>query len=345
MKKDIGFIAIGQGGGNIGQLFEELDYSVLYVNTSAEDLKTLDKAKHKHHIQGGEGCNKDRDKAKNLVVKDFEGIFNKVEQTLEEEFVFVVFTTGGGTGSGASPMLIDLLMQQTDKKIGAICVLPARNEPIKALINSYECFKELEEIEGMGATFILDNKKDNKFSINKNFVGLFDSFIGMPTHHSTKGNIDTAEIKELLSTRGASIITKMSKTTSETSRLISSFSQNIFAPMQADKVIAYIGLSAASQIDLNAVTKETGTCLDIFQGVNADNTICVLAGLTYPYAELEQMKEKVEEGKETVTKNLLTTGETKLSDGINFLNGVKKKMAATNTKDDVSDVFSKYLKK
>ena len=53
MKENISFIAIGQGGGNIGSLFENLGHNVLYINTSQEDLKTLDEAKHKYHVKGG----------------------------------------------------------------------------------------------------------------------------------------------------------------------------------------------------------------------------------------------------------------------------------------------------
>ena len=64
MKNKIAFVAVGQAGGNIGRLFEQKGFSVLYVNTSQEDLDTLDHAKFKHHITGGEGCNKDRRKAK-----------------------------------------------------------------------------------------------------------------------------------------------------------------------------------------------------------------------------------------------------------------------------------------
>ena len=52
MKNKIAFIAVGQAGGNIGQLFERRGYTVLYINTSQEDLDTLEKAKFKYHIRG-----------------------------------------------------------------------------------------------------------------------------------------------------------------------------------------------------------------------------------------------------------------------------------------------------
>ena len=346
MKKNIGFIPVGQGGGNIGYLFEEAGYNALYLNTSEEDLATLSKAKHKHHIKGGEGCHKDRDKAKILIKNDFKEIMKKVEQTLEEEYLFVIFTTGGGTGSGCSPMLIDLLTRRTNKTVGAICVLPSREEPLKTFINSYEAFKELEEIKRIGATFVLDNAKFEKFSLNKDFVDLFNSFIEIPTQQSYKGNIDVAEIKEMLSTRGAAIISKMTKATSDTSRLIQSFSQNKFAPLQQDEVITYIGLSAATPIEVSAITKEVGTCLDIFQGINAENTICGLFGLTYPYSELEQMKVKIDGNKAAITKNLTATSEKKLAEGINFLNEIRKPEAnQIEPEEDMDDVFSKYLNK
>ena len=74
MKKKISFVAVGQAAGNIGRLFEQKGYAVIYVNTSQEDLDTLENAKFKYHIPQGEGCNKDRRKAKQLVIDDFDNI-------------------------------------------------------------------------------------------------------------------------------------------------------------------------------------------------------------------------------------------------------------------------------
>ena len=338
MKDNIGFIAVGQAGGNIGILFQRAGYKVLCINTSPEDLKTLKEAKHIYHITGGEGCNKDRNKAKDLIIKDFDKLLKKVSQILQEEYINVIFSSGGGTGSGSSPMLIDLLTQNTNKKVGAITILPSFSEPFKTAINAYECFTELERIEDMGATFVLDNNKADKFSINREFVPLFNSLIDIPRHHNFKGNIDIAEIKELLSTRGATIISKMLKKSSDTSQLIKSFKENIFAPMESDSVIKYLGLSASTRIDIDAITREVGIPLDIFQGHNSEHTICILAGLSFPYSALQEIKEKVDSNRDTISKSL--THETRLSDGINFLSDVKNK----NKPEKVSakDIFSKY---
>ncbi len=41
-------MAIGQAGGNIGRLLEEKGFTVLFINTSKEDLDTLDNSKFKY---------------------------------------------------------------------------------------------------------------------------------------------------------------------------------------------------------------------------------------------------------------------------------------------------------
>ena len=87
MKNKIAFVAVGQAGGNIGQLFEQKGYNVLYINTSQEDLDTLEKAKFKYHIPNGEGCNKDRRKAKQLVIDDFDQIAAEIETKIKSELI------------------------------------------------------------------------------------------------------------------------------------------------------------------------------------------------------------------------------------------------------------------
>lgn len=44
IRSDVGFVCIGQAAGNIGLLFEEKGYNVLYINTSLEDLALLKNA-------------------------------------------------------------------------------------------------------------------------------------------------------------------------------------------------------------------------------------------------------------------------------------------------------------
>ena len=347
MKNQIAFITVGQAGGNIGSLFEKDGFEVLNFNTAPQDLATLTHAKHKYHIKGGEGCSRDRDMAKHLAKNDLEAMLEKVKQTLPQEYIFVIFSLGGGTGSGTSPMLIELIIHGLNKKVGAITVMPSNGEQIRTLVNAFECFKELESIDGMCATFVLDNNRaiSDKFALNNAFFELFLSFLEIPTHHNAKGNIDTAEIKEMLSTPGAAIISKLAKTANNTSGLIQSFRENIFAPPEDDAKIKYLGISSNININIESVIKETGTCLEVFSGVNPDSTICMFCGLTFPYTVLENFRVNVEKNKDAITN--IFKKETRLGAGIDLLQGVSSTGAksATVEKSDIEDILSKFMKK
>lgn len=346
MKNKVGLIAIGQAGGNIGIKLQEKGYNVLFMNTSEEDLETLDTAKFKHHIKGGEGCNKDRNKAKELVIENFEEIFQDIESKIKEEFIYVIFSAGGGTGSGASPMLIDLLIQNAKKKVGAITIIPSEKEPLKTHINAYECFKELADIEGLGSTIILDNNAcENKLSINKDFIELFDMMMNIPNNRDVRGNIDKAELKEIIETRGMLTITSVDQKESTIANLIDTFKNNIYVPIEKDKVITYIGILSSGQLELTEVQKEVGSYLDVFQGFAEGQTVCVLAGLSFPFTRLEEIKNKVMESQEEVKRNLQATRENKLKDDINFLDGLKEKDNVTTKSNTAKDIFAKYRKK
>lgn len=185
MKEEYGFLCVGQAASNIGVQFERLGYNVLYVNTSSEDLNLLKDSSHKYHVEGGEGCAKDRDKAKALLANDIDTLVDLVRTKLPERLIFVVFASGGGTGSGLSPYLLGVLVEEfgadeydPEKRFAAVTILPTDKEPLQPAINSYNCCKELYDVDGLGAIFFLDNNtRDNKFTINDEFVKGLDEIL------------------------------------------------------------------------------------------------------------------------------------------------------------------------
>ena len=238
MKSKIAFIAIGQAGGNIGQRLEQEGFSVLYLNTSREDLDTLKSAKFKYHIQNGEGCNKDRRKAKQLVIDSYDQISAEIESKLKAEMVFIIFASGGGTGSGAGPMLADLMIEDGNT-VGAITILPNPEESVKAHMNSYECFAELTKIEGLASCFVIDNKNGDKLELNEKFVKDFCDFLEIPEKHkSVAGNIDKAEIMETLKAHGMAVVVR--KKAQESAQVIQALQDNLFAPIEQDRAVKYI---------------------------------------------------------------------------------------------------------
>lgn len=347
MKKEIGIIAVGQAAGNIGLKLQEKGYNVLFINASDEDLETLKQAKFKYHIPGGQGCNKNRNKAKELTVENFDAIYAEIESKIKETFIYVMFSAGGGTGSGSSPMLIDLLIQECNKKVGAITIIPAESEPLKTHINAYECMQELADIDGICSTIVLDNNVcENKLSINKDFVEAFDLMMDMPSHRDVRGNIDKAELKEILETRGMLTITSTDKKDNVVAALLESFKSNIYAPFEGDKVIKYVGIVSSKQIEMQEIEKEVGSYLDVFTGYDNGPTVCVLAGLSLPFTRLEGIKDKVLNSQDTVKRNLKATMENKLKDSINFLDddSLKRSIPTKKAGNAKNDIFAKYRK-
>ncbi|WP_346961352.1 hypothetical protein [Clostridium sp.] len=345
MKNKIAFIAVGQAGGNIGGLLEKRGFDVLYINTSKEDLDIIN-GNFKYHISKGEGCNKNRAKAKQLICEDFDNIYEEIESKIEAELIYIIFASGGGTGSGSSPMLAELLLGE-GKNVGLITILPDTNESVKAHINSYECFAEIDDIEGLSSCFILDNKNKNKISINGLFVDAFCSFINIPEKHkSIKGNIDKSEIMETLYASGASII--VSENTN-TNTIIEKFNDNIFAPIEDNKVIKYISISIAGNTKIEHIQKKVGIPLDTFKTYNKDKTICCLSGLSLPSTRIKEILKVINANKDNITKNLKSTKIEGMNKKFNFLGEleedknkkIKKEEKSSNGK---KDIMSKYLK-
>ncbi len=343
MKNKISFVAVGQAGGNIGQLFEKKGYSVLYVNTSKEDLDTLEEAKFKYHISGGEGCNKDRRKAKQLIIEDFDNIAREIESKARADMIFVVFASGGGTGSGAGPMLADLLLDE-GMTVGVVTIIPSPAESVKSHINSYECFSELTGIPQTSACFILDNARGERLERNGVFADDFAAFLEIPgKHKSIKGNIDRAEIMETLKAHGMAVLARDNDT--ESASLIQALKDGIYAPMETDRAVKYLTASLAWNVQMADLERAFGTPVDNFQTFNKDETLCCLSGLTYPLARLEEVYDKVVASKELIEKNLTAARESGMRKGINFLAEMDCPVKGREAKKPQTkrDIMSKYL--
>lgn len=331
VKDKCGFLAIGAYGGNQCVPFYKKEYPTLFINTAIQDLNSLTDVdeKYKYHIPGGEGCNKDRRKSKEIFRKDIDNIVNQIREKMPGiEYLFIVGSAGGGTASGILASMKRVAMNDLDlKACPIVTVIPnTKLESVKALINCYETLAEIEKIgDEPGATFILDNDKNsNKLRINEMFFCYLDALLSNQSS-SVLGNVDNAEIEELISTPGMAIISKLGKDKTDTQQLISTFHNNIYAPLEDDNVIKYIGLISAGtgkEIQIEDIYGAVGVPLDCFTGFESDSTICMLAGLSLCYGKMAEIKDKIDANKDTVKRNLTAQKQNRLSDGIGFFDDV-----------------------
>ncbi|QDX91048.1 cell division GTPase (plasmid) [Brevibacillus laterosporus] len=179
-----GFIGIGQGGGKIVDTFagirnpinNEPAYPVLCLNTNMGDLKSLKNVDKNNRVslKGKEferGAGMDPSKGKLAVQANGQIVFNEINRVLKDADVIVVAASlGGGTGTGAINMVIDVVADFVGKPVMAIVSLP--NPHIDENLNAYYALKELtpklQEMrkDKQGNTYrvlenltIIDNKK------------------------------------------------------------------------------------------------------------------------------------------------------------------------------------------
>ena len=342
---EIGFIAVGQAGGNLGNQFESKGHTILYINTSRKDLDTLSDAKNKFQIPGADGAAQDRNNAQDSVIDNWDTLNIRIDEVIKEKIIFVIFSAAGGTGSGASPMLMERMIQDNPgRRIGAIAILPGVNEPPQAQANAWSCLQELKKLDDTGPIFIVDNNtRKDKFTLNDEFVELFESFLRLPEIADKRGVTDSADLKRALDCCGCAVLAKLQQNQNSTAELLNSLENNIFAPMENDGVIEYILLSMSSYIEMEEFKSKVGEPMAIFLGYNQQQTVCLLSGLSFPDTRLDGMEKLAIEVNERRKKARVQKQEKLTEDkSLDIDLGTAKKQ---KTKLSKEELFAKYRKK
>lgn len=300
MKERILFIPVGQGGGNVGQILEQMGYNCLFINTSYDDLKTIE-AKHKFHIAGTFGCNRDRKKALKYVKESHETISQVIEKRFpQQDLIYFIFTGGGGTGSGLSPILLDIMSRKNPNKYySAIMILPNVKEGLKPQINAIEAFQDLAKVENLRSVMILDNNNvKDKFELNTRFAKMFDILVNI-TIPNPKGVIDTSELETLMTCKGSmylcatrSVKQSMNTSTNLPEDILNSVDSNIFTQFEAGSC-KYLGISKCGEVEDSDMDALVGTPVDTFVGYNNKFNFTIMAGLPYPKARIKELIENV----------------------------------------------------
>lgn len=304
MKEQISILGLGAAGSNIAQLFSELEYSTAILNSSQEDLDVIKNVAHKIKIRNGEGASKNRQAILKLAAESIDEIIENITAVLKNKYIIVIFSAGGGTGSGLSTFICSYLTQ-VGKTVIPVVILPDdTKESIRACENTYNLLAELNNIQGLGATFLLDNSKhEDKFSINNKFVRDMDAFLNI-NNRSQMGNLDKSEIKTLLSTSGVAVLSKQSKSKSTVADVISGLRNGIYADIES-KTLMYLGISTSNKSFLTtSLEKEFGVPYDTFIGYSEATTVTILTGLQLPVQRIKRFEDKVNSMSKIVKENL-----------------------------------------
>lgn len=327
-----GFIGVGQCGGNIANEFAKLGYKAVAINTSSTDLIKLEAIQKTNKLLinvGLQGAGKNPELGRQALEEHVMEVMNLIELVFpsnEVDTLFVCAGLGGGTGSGISPLLSQILIEQ-GYSVCSILTLPSDSESSKTKIASLSAFEEISQIEGIGSCFVIDNAKAS--TILKD-VGLRTKYNKINEHISVKLDdvnkltvvptdiaFDMRDFETLLSSRGSALITsvaigdideiKESQTLAQYVDRALEFSIFADVTMEQVKGCAFLfempegGGQLLTEDAIAKMQQRVGNPFEVFYGIfeskNRKREIkltIVLTGLPFPFERLQGMQQELE---------------------------------------------------
>lgn len=215
LKDQVIFVGLGNFGCKLAKLFYEKGYKAIFANGSEQDLKLLGDTPGVYRFRNHDGFGGDRGRAVDCLSADQE--FMDALQRIKERIVFVCYAAAGSTGSGTAPFVEEILLDGNDddgipsKIVCPITALPSSNEAIIKHQNAYQAILEQQEVEGLGASFFINNeinKTDGYGWINNMFVKLLDAYLTDDSYGEIN-NFDSSEKLVMLKDSGSMIICQL----------------------------------------------------------------------------------------------------------------------------------------
>lgn len=379
----IGLIGIGNFGGQVCEEAVKYDFPAVVINSSTKDLGELSDKIVKFVVGDGNGTGKNRELGREFLLNH--SSFTQDKKLLDflenSDCIYVAASSGGGMGSGAGPVTVDIIMQMytdelghSEKMIGMISTLPDLEESYTAQKNSEEFMKDLLELNV--PYLMYDNNNFNSLTVeemNKKVVSniiadmrvLRGDFI-LPC---TTGGIDQRDILTLNSTPGRIVVDRISPfdesdimEDSIVGTIKKHITKSAHAALVDDKIILASGimynLSADTIKYASSIKRELqstfGEHIADFRNESANNTpeddfvATILAGLTEPTTRIDKAIARRLKIESTITER--KSASTKLNSvqagGLSL--GVKSfgaRTAAAKSKPDIGNILKKYKEK
>ena len=267
---NVSCIGIGNAGSQVAALAgDTLHIPVLAINSSEKDIETLPKSCP--HILIGEekGAGKERSAAKLFLKSSIINILSdeKADEVLKADVIFVISSTGGGTGSGTALMMANIIQEiYASAQVILIGILPTLKEAYSTQINTVAYMEELYKTLGDDTTYMIyDNEKLAKLPstvmmsrINQAIVEDIDVIRGSFQYPTRFSSIDEKDATNIISTPGRIVIASLRNlkekdlddTTIE-NLLIEQFKTNAHCEIQRDKIVKRTGLISLLSERLN----------------------------------------------------------------------------------------------
>ena len=348
-----GVIGCGNAGSQVADLAQTEGFDCFIINSSIRDMSNVHFTQERMALIGdGRGVGKNRAKSlENLKMCIKQQIVNaKVFKDFMEnkEVIFIVSSTGGGTGSGLAPSLLNILQRMyTNTKFILVSILPTDAESFDTLENTVGYMKELSNLNCTYMSY--DNNKASTINglqeINKQIVEDFKVIRGDYIEDSNTDAIDENDMRQIISVPGRLVIGRVENIDSAdlvNELLKDSITNNNYSTDIDDKGVSVYGVMSslntqlAAKFDSNIlnIRRELGEGR-LFKNVTrgTTNKVAVIAnGLKMFTKRINDLVDTVYEMKEAMMdqeKN--TTEATWMSYDLDVLEPAN----TNNTNDDV----------
>ena len=368
----IAVLGIGNAGGQVANVACTKGFNTFCINSSEKDLDIIHEDIPVFLLGNSEGAGKDRRVAKGFVKQFYKDLL-KTEAfdsfIADTDVVFIVSSTGGGTGSGMSIILADILAKVYPNKIFInVGILPTLTDSIGAQRNTLEYMKE---VNALGKGYMLyDNNKFKDLTpssymdlVNREIVSGLCYLRGDYSYKTKYGMIDDADMFKLLTVPGMINVSFfegfMEKDLDDGVRLDSFISKvmrtNSTCQLDKDRIIKRMGVVVNLSEDLSKYYSSgmedfkanVGEPLEVFEhyylkedtSTEPNRLAVILSGLSIPDDRIQIIIQRIKEVEDALNKKK----ESSLLDSIDDLDDLRVNSLGIDRtrsyeKEDVADL-------
>lgn len=389
--KKVVIIGLGNCGCQVAALAEKSHpelFDCVYINSSAADLAMCPQDSKDMQFKIGnnqevEGSGKNRDMMKEYLQADIEKILTDKELTsvfASKKYGFVVTSAAGGTGSGASPIMMAVLKQVfPDINFVLVVVLPQISASLMEQGNCMEFLNELYDLLGDDTTYMVyDNESVSNLpptigleTVNTAIVEDIRVLTGVDNIPTPYESIDEADMESIISTPGRLMVVRMKKNLTEkflednslADALIKAIKQSNHAETDRNGRVVRWGIITHFTPAVNALYDSSLEGLQDFIGTpyerfnhNAINTgnevmnymYLIASGMSPINDRAQKIKDRIEELKAALASNetakfALSGDSASYSDIMSRRQQAKRE--ASGERLDPSAIFKKFMKK
>ncbi len=379
----VGIVGIGNTGNQVASLAQDrLKIPVLAINSSEKDLETVPSSVPKKLISSADGLSqgagKNRALAKSYLKDSIMSFLSSEDvQTFinDLDVLFIVSSTGGGTGSGTAPLMANIIQSTfVDVKVILIGVLPVNSEALSAHVNTLEYLNELYSQLTNQTYMLYDNDRLASLpsyqmmeKVNEEIVSDIDVIRCTYNMTTRFDSIDEQDMMRLISFPGRIVVARLQKiaekdldNVSIEDKLIDVIKKNCHVEAQRDKKVTASGIitnlsSTISETFDNHVPKVREFIGDPIHDFNhiyinedrklPNNVFLILSGLTPVNDKIHKISDRVDEiqEKQKALEEENALNEIELSKLSGTVASKDSKSSDNVSAVDLKSIFDKFM--